>query len=303
MKENTTRSSTEFLRQMYADDLHLAMYNRRTELAYLRRLLVDLMPLITPKFIYECRGSRHFLREVIVGQILIDGIDAACQPHTMNSLIHLYFTSALQRRQSSSTPTLDANPSPPTSVEVLAHFCAMNGSLHKNQLALDLTDVMHEKELMNQFSRVLDRHGSLGLLSIYLSLSDVLNEIPLASDILVRKKIHQRLKRIDDRYLNPARPETYLTISNPSDPQDTLVEEIKNLIHHDLEESVAENDQQAQKPLDIQQIFPVLSRFHCKIYELFEEKYQRCFLTSEEHFLYICGQRMDSSDYRLREHK
>ena len=33
------------------------------------------MPIVTPKFIYDCRGSRHFLRELIVGQILIDGID------------------------------------------------------------------------------------------------------------------------------------------------------------------------------------------------------------------------------------
>lgn len=288
---------------MYADDLHLAMYNRRTELKYLKSLLVDLMPIVTPNFIYDCRGSRHFLRELIVGQILIDGIDAVCQPHTMNRLIHLYFTIALQRRQSSSIVPIDLNLSEPTLVELLAHFCAMNGSLHKKQLVLEMTDVMYEKELMNQFSRVLDRHGSLGLLSIYLSMSDVLNEMPLLSDISVRKKIHQRLKHIDERYLNPKHPETYLAISNPYDPTDTLVNDIKNLINQDLEASITENDQQETKSLDVQHIFPLLSRFHCKIYELVEEKYQRCFLTSDEHFLYICGQRMDSSDYRLRDHK
>jgi hypothetical protein len=291
---------------MYADDLHLAMFNRRTELKYLKSLLVDLMPIITPKFIYECRASRHFLRELTVGQILINGIDAACQPHTMNRLIHLYFTTALQRRQPSpsSIAPLDLNPSSaPTLVELLAHFCAMNGSLHKRQLVLEMTDVMYEKELMNQFSRVLDRQGSLGLLSIYLSMSDVLNEMPLASDIFVRKKIHQRLKHIDERYLNPNHPETYLAISNPYDPEDTLVSDIKKLIYHDLAASIDENEQQEKKSLDIQHIFPLLSRFHCKIYELVEEKYQRCFLTSDEHFLYICGQRMDSSEYRLRERK
>ena len=288
---------------MYADDLHLAMYNRRTELKYLKSLLVDLMPIITPKFIYDCRGSRHFLRELIVGQILIDGIDAACQPHTMNRLIHLYFTIALQRRQSSPVTPFDLNPSAPTLVELLAHFCAMNGSLHKKQLVLEMTDVMNEIELMNQFSRVLDRNGSLGLLSIYLSMCDVMNEMPLASDISVRKKIHQRLKHIDERYLNPNHPETYLAISNPYDPDDTLVNGIKNWINQDLEASIAENDQQKKKPLDVQHIFPLLSRFHLKIYELIEGKYQCCFLNSDEHFLYICGQRMDSSDYRLREHK
>ena len=116
----------------------------------------------------------------------------------------------------------------------------MNGSLHKKHLVLEMTDVMYEKELMNQFSRVLDRNGSLGLLSIYLSMSDVLNEMPLASDISVRKKIHHRLKHIDERYLNPNHPETYLAISNPYDPKDTLVNDIKNLINQDLEASITE---------------------------------------------------------------
>jgi hypothetical protein len=55
--------------------------------------------------------------------------------------------------------------------------------------------------------------------------------------------------------------------------------------------------------LDVQYTFTLLSRFHCKIYELVEEKYQRCFLTSDEHFLYICGRRMDSPDYRITEKK
>ena len=174
----------------------------------------------------------------------------------------------------------------------------MNGTLHKNQLSLDLTDVMYEKELMNQFSRVLDRHGSLGLLSIYLSLSDILNDIPLASDILVRKKIYQRLKRIEGRYLNPENPDVYLIISNPYDPNDTLIDNIKRLINEDLHLSIEEN-----RPLDIQNTFQLLSQFHCKIYELVAEKYQHCFLTSDEHFLYVCGKRMDSTDYRLSDGK
>jgi hypothetical protein len=150
----------------------------------------------------------------------------------------------------------------------------MNGILHKNRLALELTDVMYEKELMNQFSRVLDHHGSIGLLSIYIALSDVLNDIPLASDILVRKKLYRRLKHIDERYLNPVNSDGYIMINNP-------------------------NENGTRQVFDVQQIFPVLSRFHCKIYELIEEKYQRAFLTSEEHFFYICGQPMDSPDYRF----
>lgn len=286
----------DFLRSMYGEDLHLAMYNRRTELKYLKRLIVDLMPIVTPKFIYECQGSRHFLRELVVGQLLINAFDSICHPDTVNRLIHRYFTTALQRRHVSDDATL--SPPPPNSVEVLAHFCAMNGFLHKNHLALDLTDVMYEKELMNQFSRVLDRHGSLGLLSIYLSLSDILNEIPLASDILVRKKIYQRLTRINERYLNPDNPEAYLVISNPYDPKDTLIHDLQRLIAEDLYLSIEEN-----QPLDIQHAFQLLSQFHCKIYELVEEKYHRCFLNSDEHFLYVCGRRMDSNDYRANDGK
>ena len=282
---------------MYKDDLHIAMYNRQTELKYLKHLVLDLMPIITPKFISECKGSRHLLCELFVSQILIDGIDIACQPNTLNRLFHLYFTTAIQRRQLSIIP----NPTQQsdTYVEILSHFCAMNGTLHKNQLALDLTDVMYEKELMNQFSRVLDRHGSLGLLSIYITLSDVLNDIPLASDILVRKKLYQRLKRIDERYLNPINSDAYIIISNPYDEDDTLIDDVKNLIYHDLEESINDDENVNKTDFNVQRMFSLLSRFHCKIYELIEEKYQRGFLTSDEHFLYICGRRMDSPDYRF----
>jgi hypothetical protein len=272
------------------------MYNRRTELKYLKHLVVDLMPIITPKFISDCKGSRDFLRELFVCQILIDGIDTICHPNTLNRLFHLFFTTAVQDRSTSNA----VKPSIPN-VEILSHFCAMTGQLHKNYLALDLTDVMYEQELMNQFSRVLDRHSSLGLLSIYLNLTDVLNDIPLASDILVRKKIYQRLKHIDERYLNPENGRAYIIISNPYDKEDTLIDEMKNLIYHDLEESI--NDENMEKYFDVQQTFGLLSKFHCKIYELIEEKYQRVFLTSDEHFLYICGQRMDSPDYRSLEQK
>lgn len=295
-KENSSlNDSKNFLQQMYKSDLHLAMYNRRTELKYLKQLFIDLIPIITPKFISDCKGSRNFLRELFVCQILLDGIDTICLPNTLNRLFHLYFTTAIQ-------PQIDTIKSSDTSVEILSHFCSMNGELHKNHLAIELTDVMYEKELMNQFSRVLDRHGSLGLLSIYLSLTDILNDIPLASDKLVRKKLYQRLKHIDERYLNEKNPQAYIVISNPLDKNDTLIDEIKNLIYHDLEESINDENEN-EKNFDVQQTFTLLSKFHCKIYELIEEKYQRGFLTSDEHFLYICGKCMDSPDYQFRELK
>ena len=282
---------------MYKTDLHIAMYNRRTELKYLKRLITDLMPIITPKFVFECKGTRHFLRELVVCHMLIDGIDSVCQPNVLNRLFHLYFTTAIQRRQSKTL-----NQSSET-VEILSHFCAMNGELHKTQLSLELTDVLYEKELTNQFSRVLDRHGSLSVLSIYLTLTDVLNEIPLASDILVRKKIYNRLKHIDERYLNLNNPQTYIIISNPYNKEDTLLNEIKNLIYHDLEESINDENDKTKTIFNVNKTFQLLSRFHCKVYELIEEIYQRGFLTSDEHFLYICGKRMDSPDYRIMHQK
>ncbi|CAF2681343.1 unnamed protein product [Rotaria sp. Silwood2] len=298
---HSSSDSIEFLRKMYKDDLHIAMYNRRSELKYLKSLMLNLMPIIAPKFIYECKGSRHFLCELFVCQILMDGIDAICQPDTLNRLFHLYFTTAIQRRQTNNIKIKITNESN-AYVEILSHFCAMNGSLHKNKLALELTDVMYEKELMSQFSRVLDRHGSLGLLSIYLTLTDILNDIPIATDILVRKKIYQRLKRIDERYLNPLNSDACIIISNPYNDEDTLIDEIKYLIYHELEESIKDEKEKKSndfnKSFNIQQTFTLLSRFHCKIYELIEEKYQRNFLTSDEHFFYICGRRMDSPDYR-----
>lgn len=281
---------------IYKNDLHIAMYNRQSEIRYLKRLILDLMPLITPKYLYECKGSRHFLSELVTCQILIDGIDAICEPATINRLFHLYFTTVIQRRNG-----ILNNPSVFTSdksVELLTHFCTMNGPLHKNKLALELSDVMYEKELMSQFSRVLDRYGSIGLLSIYITLSDVLNDIPSASNVLVRKKIYQRLKNLDERYLNPLNIDSYVNINNPNDETDTLISDIKSLIYNDLEQSLENTEQ-----FDIQQTFTLLSHFHCKIYELVEEKYQRCFLTSDEHFLYICGRRMDSPDYRIHQQK
>jgi len=281
------------------------MYNRQSELKYLKRVILDLMPIITPKFIYECKGSRHFLRELIACQILIDGIDAICEPDTLNRLFHLYFITAIQRRNSTINIPINSTDS---SVELLTRFCTMNGPLHKNQLSLELTDVMYEKELMSQFSRVLDRYGSIGLLSIYITLSDVLNDIPSASNILVRKKIYQRLKGLDERYLNPKNIDAYVNISNPYDENDTLINDIKNLIYNHLEESINEENEEkkidlSNKTFDIQYTFTLLSRFHCRIYELVEEKYHTGFLTSDEHFLYICGRRMDSPDYRIIERK
>ena len=291
--ERGSLSSSEFLKKIYGKDLHIAMFSRSSELKYLKRLVLDLMPLVTPKFLYECKGARHFLREVVVCEILLDGIDVICLPETLNRLFHLYFTTAIHRRTSLDLP-------PPVSgdlsVELLAHFCEMNGPLHKNQLALELTDVMYEKELFNQFSRVLDRHGSIGLLSIYVTLSDLLNDIPSASNVLVRRKISQRLKAIDERYLNPLNADAFVNVAPLDDP---LIRAVKDLIYGHLENSLEDN----ASPFDLQQTFALLSRFHCKIYELVEEKYQRCFLNSDEHFLYICARRMDSPDYRMIEQK
>jgi hypothetical protein len=288
---------------MYKDDLHIAMYNRQKELEYLKNLILNLMPIITPKFIFECKGARNFLRELFVCQIFIDGIDGICQPNTLNRLFHLYFTTIIQHRQQTINSIEQSN----IYVEILSHFCAMNGQLHKNHLALELTDVMYEKELMNQFSRVLDRQGSIGLLSIYLTLTDVLNDIPLASDILVRKKLYQRLKHIDERYLNPKNIQAYIIINNPYNQDDILINEIKHLIYYDLEESINDENEnkldEIKKIFDVQQTFTLLSRFHCKIYELIEEIYQRNFLTSDEHFFCICGRHMDSPDYRIMERK
>ncbi|CAF3207603.1 unnamed protein product, partial [Rotaria sp. Silwood2] len=302
---NEFQCSTDFLKKVFQTDLHIAMYNRQSELKYLKRLILDLMPIITPKFIYECKGSRHFLSELIACQILIDGIDAICEPDTLNRLFHLYFITAIQRRNLTSNIILNSSD---TSVELLTHFCTMNGPIHKNKLTLQLTDVMYEKELLSQFSRVLDRYGSVGLLSIYIALSDLLNDIPSASNILVRKKIHRRLKHIDERYLNRTNSDGYVSISNPHDYDDTLIDDIKNLIYNHLEQCInEENDENKSDKLnetfDLQHTFSLLSRFHCKIYELVEEKYQRCFLTSDEHFLYMCGRRMDSPDYKIIEQK
>ena len=288
----STTDSAEFLRQMYKSDLHLALYNRRTELKYLKELLVDLLSVLTSKSLSEYKGSRHFLRELFACQICIQGIDNFCRPETINRLFHLFFTTLNQPSSSSSSNEISSNLSE-SSVEILSHFCAMNGQLHKNHLALELTDVMYEKELMSQFSRVLDRHGSVGLLSIYLSLTDFLNDIPLASDLLVRKKIYQRLKHIDERYLNPHLSDTYILISNPRDPNDQLINKVKHLIYHDLQESI-----EHEGTFDVQQAFTLLSKFHCKVYELIEERYQREFVHSDEHFYYVCGKRMDSPDYR-----
>ncbi|CAF4609116.1 unnamed protein product [Rotaria sp. Silwood1] len=300
---NESQCSIEFLKKIFKNDLHITMYNRQSELKYLKRLILDLMPIITPKFIYECKGSRHFLSELIACQILIDGIDAICQPNTLNRLFHLYFITAIQRRNSILNIISNSTDS---SVELLTHFSTMNGPIHKNKLSLQLTDVMYEKELLSQFSRVLDRYGSIGLLSIYMTLSDLLNDIPSASNILVRKKIYRRLKHIDERYLNRKNSDGYVSICNLYDINDTLIDDIKLLIYNHLEQCVNDdNDENKSDKLnekfDMQHTFSLLSKFHCKIYELVEEKYQRCFLTSDEHFLYMCGRRMDSPDYKIIE--
>ena len=281
-------SSSEFLRRVFGNDLHICMVNRQSEVNFLKRLVLDLMPLISPKSLYECKGARHFLRETLVCQILLDGIDIVCQPETLNRLFHLFFTNAIQRRLNGEAPW---KPAEKPFVEFLKDFCSRNGPLHKNRLALELTDVMYEKELLNQFSRVLDRHGSIGLLSIHVTLSDLLNDIPSASNILVRKKIFNRLRLIDERYLNPSNADGFVQINGQ--------DELKDFLYGSLAKSLEEEN----APFDIQSAFHLLSRLHCEIYELVEEKYQRYFFSSDEHFLYICGRRMDSPDYRMIEQK
>ena len=286
---------------MYQNDLHIAMYNRQEELKYLKCLVLNLLPLITPHFIYECKGSCHFLCELFACRILIDGIDSICLPNTLNRLFYLYFTNAIQRQETNVEPK-----SVNEYIEILSRFCSVNGKLHKNKLVLHLNDVMHDKELLNQFSRVLYRHGSIDLLSIYLTLTDILNDIPSASDISVRKKIYERLKHIDERYLKRFDSKNYITINNPYD-KDTVVDQMKDLIYIDLERSINnKNDNQSNisnESFDIKKAFTILSRLHCEIYELIEEKYQRNFLTSDEHFHCICGRRMDSFGYRIMEEK
>jgi hypothetical protein len=295
---DATLSSNNFLNVVFdKHDLHIAMFNRQSELTYLKRLVHDLMPLLLPKSIYECKGARHFLRELFVCQIILDGIDIICRPDTLNRLFHLFFTTAIRHRHAAEQPHC-RSPSM-SSVELLAHFSVMNGPLHRNQLALELADVMYEKELMNQFSRVLDRHGSIGLLSIYITLSDVLNDIPSASNVLVRNKIYQRLKSIDERHLNSNCVDNFVRIRGTTH---RFVDDFKRFIYDYLERCL-DDESIEQNMFDIQKTFTILSRFHCQIYELVEYKYKRYFLNSDEHFLYMCGPRMDSPDYRMIEQR
>ena len=48
------------------------------------------------------------------------------------------------------------------------------------------------------------------------------------------KDINDRLKNLDERYLNPKNTDAYVNICNPDDENDTLISDIKNLIYYDL---------------------------------------------------------------------
>lgn len=285
-------SGEEVFRRIYKNEIHLAMLNRRSEKKYLKSLLRELTSILVPKSVQESKATRNFVENLLISQIVIDGIEKICEPKVLNRIFHLFFTKAVERRNSKKPEEIRRKIE---LVEILEHFCSMNGPLHKNELSLDLTDVIYEKELLNQFSRVLDRNGSIGLISVYVTISDLLNEIPSATTSLVRRKIHQRLKNIELRYFDPKNIDAFVDVrSNNED----FIRNFNVFLTENFEKTVDD-----EKNFDLSSVFGTLSRFHCRIYELVEKHYYQDFLNSDEHFLYVCGRRMDSPDYRIVEQK
>lgn len=150
---------------------HFALVSRRHELLYLRQLSKKILSLLLPPHILKCRISIELIEEIVVNKLLLKGLDIIAEPDSINKILIKIF-------EKSEIINIDLSAKPQLKVQILKHWCLMNGCIYKSAKAPTFKEIIGNNELLHHFISYMNSLNSITILQLYLNLSkSIANEL------------------------------------------------------------------------------------------------------------------------------
>ncbi|CAG5124232.1 unnamed protein product, partial [Candidula unifasciata] len=189
-------------------NIHCAMWSRKAELEYLRRLVESLFPCILPpqalnsnlidrdQVTFLHMSTCALVRELLAGSVLLPTMDAIANPDLLNNLLLIFFDN---------TPPPEATEAPSPLVPFLGQFSQPRAH-NQSCLHLKLKDVINPacQELLYPFMQFLKSEAAVNVLQFCLACDDfnrrILNPDVSQSECV---ELHAILKNLYQSYCAP----------------------------------------------------------------------------------------------------
>jgi len=106
------------------------------------------------------------IQEIFLSNILLDGLDKLAEPNTINKLIINIIKSHNEDKNS-----LKKHESQIGVVQLLKHWCQMNGCIYKSIQVPTLKELIENNELLHFFIGYLNSINAISVLQLFLSIS------------------------------------------------------------------------------------------------------------------------------------
>ncbi len=256
---------------------HFALTSRQHELVYLRQTSKKILPFLLPNHVVKCRLSMELVEEIFVNKILLKGLDILAEPDTFNKILIKIFEANDQPANAELT-----NPPDQAQVQVLKHWCLMNGCIFKTIKSPSLKEIFENNELLHHFIGYMNSIHSIAVLQLYLNLRDILRS-----------------------HTGEMSSSCYSTCSAASSPTSSQIQELKmwcqnetnkqtlraiaydseqtfhEVIHRALNEDSIDNSQENR--------YQALEKIHDEILNLIKEIYYSSFIKSEFMYRNVIG--------------
>lgn len=254
--------------------VHCAMWSRKAELEYLRRLTENLFPYILRPQALHSRSTCAMIREILSGSVLLPAMDAIANPDVVNNLLLVYLDD---------TPPPQPTEPPSPKVQFLAHFAAPLATNH-SCLRLELNDVTNSgaPRLLYPFMQFLKSEAAVNVLQFCLSCEDFNKQI-LSPDVSQSefRTLHNAAK---DLYQTYVAPEALDKIKFDED----VVAELKDIVEGPPDQVIR-----------LRTSTPLFKAYE-HAYDLLEHTFLPMFHQSDDYYNMICGERPNSSTSRTQ---
>ncbi|XP_026164058.1 sorting nexin-14-like isoform X3 [Mastacembelus armatus] len=175
----------------YGADLHVALYSRKDELRYLRKLTEMLFPYVMPPKATDCRSLALLLREVMAGSVILPTMDFMADPDTVNLMVLMFVDD---------TPPEPATEPPSALVPFLQRYEDVSNK-KPSVLKLELKEIRKQQDLLFRFMNFLKQEGAVHLLQFCLTVEEFNNKIlsPELTDPELRH-LHGEVRQIHETY-------------------------------------------------------------------------------------------------------
>ncbi len=251
---------------------HFALASRHHELVYLRQMSKKILPFILPNHIVKCRISMELIEEIFVNKLLLKGLDILAEPYTINKILIKIF----EANEHSLKPQ-QTNLDDQAQVQILKHWCLMNGCIFKTIKAPTLKEIFDDNMILHHFIGYMNSVNSISILQLYLNLRDIIrshtNELSSSCHSncsVVSSSSANQIEELKTWCQNPKNNQTLCTIAYNSEKN------LLQMINETLFKESTETDEDDK--------YKALEKIHDEIYSLIKEIYYSSFIKSD--FMY-----------------